>query len=66
MQGLTGEKGDDGEFGIKKYLIADKHGRTRNVYNAKINIYRSKAEPIFLGIQTSELDGFKYEAEEFV
>ncbi len=63
---LTGEKRDDGEFGIKKYRIADKHGRTRNVYNAKINIYRSQAEPIYLGIQTSELDGFKYEAEEFV
>ena len=63
---LTGEKRDDGEFGIKKYRIADKHGRTRDVYNAKINIYRSNAEPVYLGIQTSELDGFEYEAEEFV
>jgi len=62
---LTGEKhGDD--FGIKKYLIADKHGRTRDVYNAKINIYRTRAEPIFLGAQTSDLSDFKCVSESFV
>ena len=55
---LTGDK-RDGEFTILKYLISDKHGKTRNVYNAKINIYRSGANPIFLGLQTSELDGFQ-------
>lgn len=62
---LTGEKNGD-EFGIKKYLIADKHGRTRNVFNAKINIYRRQAEPIFLGVQTSELDDFKIVSDSFV
>ncbi len=57
---LTGEK-REGEFAIQKYLIADKHGFTRNVYNAKINIYRAGSEPIFLGLQASELDDFKIE-----
>jgi len=62
---LTGEKrGDD--FAIKKYLIADKHGLTRSVYNAKINIYRAQAEPIFLGAQTSDLNDFKCVSESFV
>jgi hypothetical protein len=62
---LTGEKhGDD--FGIKRYLIADKHGRTRNVYNAKINIYRTQADPIFLGSQTSDLADFNCISETFV
>jgi hypothetical protein len=63
---LTGEKRDDGSFGIKRYRIADKHGRTRDVFNAKINIHRSKAEPIYLGAQSSELEEFKFESEEFV
>ena len=42
---LTGEKTGDGAYSIAKYLISDKHGRTRNIYNAKINIYRKQAEP---------------------
>ncbi len=62
---LTGEKrGDD--FAIRKYLIADKHGRTRDVYNAKINIYRTQADPIYLGAQTSDLSDFKCVSESFV
>ncbi|NQW00094.1 MAG: hypothetical protein HQ483_10385 [Rhodospirillales bacterium] len=61
---LTGAR-RDGEFAIQKFLIADKHGRTRNVFNAKINIYRSGSEPIFLGLQASELDDFKIESSGF-
>ena len=61
---LTGEK-RDGEFAIQKFLIADKHGRTRNVYNAKINIYRAGSDPIFLGLQASELEDFKIESTDF-
>ncbi len=30
---------------------------TRNVFNAKINIYRQKAEPILLGIEDRLLSG---------
>jgi len=67
---LTGEKtgtGDDedDDFAIRRYRIVDKHGLARHVYNAKINIYRSQADPIFLGRQTTELKGFKYESSDF-
>jgi hypothetical protein len=56
---LTGEKQENGNYNIKKYRIADKHGRTRGVFNAKINIYRKKAEPIFLGTQDTDLAEFQ-------
>ncbi|MSO93628.1 MAG: hypothetical protein EXQ86_09560 [Rhodospirillales bacterium] len=62
---LTGEKRGDGQFAIKRYRIADKHGRTRNAYNAKVNIYRAHADPIFLGVQTRDLKDFKTVGEEF-
>jgi len=67
---LTGEKtgnGDevDEDFAIRRYRIVDKHGLARQVYNAKINIYRIDADPIFLGRQTSELEGFKYDSSDF-
>ncbi len=61
-----GAADDQESFAIKRYAIADKHGFTRDVYNAKVNIYRADAEPIFLGVQTSDLEGFKYDREEFV
>jgi hypothetical protein len=63
---LTGEKMPNDSFGIKRYLIADKHGRTRSVYNAKINIYRRRADPIFLGVQNRELVAFKHVGSDFV
>jgi hypothetical protein len=52
----------NGAYNIKRYRIADKHGRTRDVFNAKINIYRKKAEPIFLG--TQDMDLAEYQAVE--
>lgn len=48
---LTGERHADGDFSIRKLVIGDKHGLSRNVYNAKVNIYRECAEPILLGIE---------------
>ena len=48
---LTGEPRPDGTFTVRKLMIADKHGLTRNVFNAKINIYRTTGEPILLGIE---------------
>ena len=56
---LTGERRGDGTFGIKRYLLRDKHGLTRQIYNAKINIYRKKAEPIYLGVQDKSLHDFE-------
>lgn len=55
---LTGEKMANGEFTVHKYMIIDKHFKGRNVYNAKINIYREDTDPVFLGLQTSELGDF--------
>jgi len=55
---LTGDHNDSGGFDIAKYLITDKHGFSRYVYNAKDNIYRDNAAPIFLGIPSSELSDF--------
>ncbi|MDA0681124.1 MAG: hypothetical protein O2880_12405 [Proteobacteria bacterium] len=48
---LTGERLESGEFNIRRLNIKDKHGLTRSAYNAKINIYRDKAQPILLGIE---------------
>lgn len=50
---LTGDKRADGSYNIKKRSVSDKHGFTRNVFNAKVNIYRKNADPIFLGVQDS-------------
>lgn len=58
---LTGDRTDDDEFGVHRYAIADKHHRLRNVYNAKINIYRGAAEPIYLGLQSNDMDSFETE-----
>lgn len=63
---LTGEKRKDDAFAIRRYRITDKHGKSRNVYNAKINIYRRNAEPIFLGVQSKDLHEFRADAAEFV
>lgn len=63
---LTGDRLDNGDFGVKRYVIKDKHGLTRNVYNAKVNIYRRDADPIYLGLQTEDLGRFRFEKEEFI
>jgi hypothetical protein len=55
---LTGKSLGAGRYMVNRYHIADKHGKTRSVYNAKINIHRENAEPIFLGIQSEDLQSF--------
>jgi len=55
---LTGELDGDRHFNVKKYEITDKHGLTRNAFNAKLNIYRRGTDPIFLGLQNSDLSDF--------
>ena len=56
---LTGELDADDHFNIKKYRITDKHGLTRDAFNAKLNIYRQGADPLFLGLQNSDLTDFE-------
>jgi len=48
---LTGTRLKTGDFSIRRITISDKHGRSRNVFNAKVNIYRQHAAPILLGIE---------------
>jgi hypothetical protein len=55
---LTGAKQANGDYSIRRYRISDKHGLARYVYNAKVNIYRSHADPIYLGVQDAELADF--------
>ncbi len=52
---LTGERQESGAYSIRKLSITDKHGLTRNVFNAKINIYRRDADPILLGVEDKML-----------
>jgi hypothetical protein len=52
---LTGTKLANGEFTVRRITVNDKHGITRRVYNAKVNIYRHNAEPILLGIEDRSL-----------
>ena len=53
---LTGTRLNNGEFTVRRIVINDKHGMSRRVYNAKVNIYRRNAEPILLGIEDRVLD----------
>ena len=53
---LTGSKLTNGEFSVRRITINDKHGISRRVYNAKVNIYRQSAEPILLGIEDRALE----------
>ena len=54
---LTGEKRSDGDYTVKRYRITDKHGFSRQVFNAKVNIRLANGDPIYLGIQDADLDG---------
>jgi len=55
---LTGRKDSDGSYRISRYLLSDKHGYTRRVFNAKVNIHRRNGPPIYLGVQEVELADF--------
>ena len=55
---LTGQSLGSGHYQVNRYHVSDKHGASRAVYNAKINIHRDKAEPIYLGIRGDDLSAF--------
>ncbi len=55
---LTGQSLGGSRYVVNRYHIRDKHGTNRVAYNAKINIHRENAEPIFLGIQREHLGAF--------
>lgn len=54
---ITGRSTAHGGFEASRYVISDKHGLRRPVYNAKINIHLRDGEPIFLGLQHKDLHG---------
>lgn len=58
---LTGPLRPDGGYGISRYGAVDKHGAFRRMFNAKINIHREAAAPIYLGIRDGEVRGFQVE-----
>jgi len=55
---LTGQKGADGAYRIGRYILSDKHGYTRRVFNAKVNIHMKSGRAIYLGIQDELLQDF--------
>ena len=55
---LTGAALGGGQYMINRYYLRDKHGTSRVAYNAKINIHRGAADPIYLGIQHHALKDF--------
>jgi len=60
---LTGTRLRTGDFSIRRITISDKHGMSRNVFNAKVNIYRSHADPILLGIEDRQLSADDTQAQ---
>ncbi len=60
---LTGARLNNGEFTVRRITINDKHGMSRNVFNAKVNIYRDNAEPILLGIEDRMLEASNMPSE---
>ena len=52
---LTGSPIANGEFSVRRLNIKDKHGLSHHAFNAKMNIYRGEAEPIYLGIEDRKL-----------
>jgi len=56
---LTGPRRTDGTFGVTRYGTSDKHGTLRRTFNAKINIHRRDAAPIYLGIRNADVRGFQ-------
>jgi hypothetical protein len=53
---LTGARLANGRYSVRRIAFNDKHGISRNVYNAKVNIYRKNAGPILLGVEDHVLE----------
>ena len=51
---LTGELNPDGSYAVRELDITDKHGKRHTAYNAKVNIFLSNDDPIFLGLQNND------------
>ena len=54
---LTGGAEADGSYDVRKLRFLDKHGLPHVAYNAKVNIFLKEDDPIYLGLQDSEVAG---------
>lgn len=59
---LTGHRLSHDTFTTRRFKLTDKHGYERVVYNAKVNIHRRHASPIFLGLPDAELTTFEQQS----
>ncbi|MDY0006014.1 MAG: hypothetical protein RBS22_04255 [Spongiibacteraceae bacterium] len=48
---LSGESGSSAGSLARRYRITDKHGRSRDAYNLRINIHTREGRPLILGVQ---------------
>lgn len=55
---LTGQSVGAESYRVDRFRLRDKHGTTRTVFNAKINIRRDREGPIFLGLRNQDLTAF--------
>lgn len=60
---LTGHRLSHDTFTMRRFKLTDKHGYQRVVYNAKVNIHRRHASPIFLGLPDAELTVFEQQSD---
>jgi len=58
---LTGIKGSGENYNVKRYRLRDKHGKSHNVFNAKLNIALSDERKIFIGLRDNDLAEFDAE-----
>ena|SRR5258706_7622801 len=52
---LTGQREGASRYEVARHMIADKHGLQHAAYNAKINIFRERGAPIYLGLKETEI-----------
>ena len=55
---LSGRRGPDGTFSIRKYYVKDKHGLEHGCYNARLNLTSSTGEAIWFGLLDRDLGRF--------
>jgi hypothetical protein len=60
---LTGKRLSDNKFTVRRYKVKDKHGFLHHLFNAKVNIETDRG-PIYLGLQTGDLNSFEATAVE--
>lgn len=56
---LTGEEVFEGVYNIKAYERERADGTASTFFNAKATIHRGPAEPLFIGLQNKDLEGFR-------